>query len=311
MLVILIKHFKNSFHTSRTLSNKNLFKLIRIFLIRFFYSINFIRNLQKTCFKDLKIQNSSLFKSNLNFNETLENLEENGYYDKIELENSTINLLENEINNYNFIPSLKSERDKYHKKILFKNLDDISKIIEKDKIKHLVLEYKEEFEKDTFHKIATSDYLKNIAKHYLNSDNIFYNISIIISNPLSHSENEKKKFAQYFHYDCDYKKFFKVFIYLNDVNEGAGPHVYLKFSHKNKKFQHILAERISDENIEKSYLRKNIIKFLKNKGSMIIEDTFGLHKGETPTKSQRRMLVYEFGNCKSILDNTYKNYFKI
>ena len=311
MFGILIKHFKNSFHTARILSNNNLFNLIRIFIIRFFYSINSIRNLQKTLFKNLEIKKSSLFESNLDFNETLKNLEENGYYDKIKLQNSTINSLENEINYNNFIPSLKLERDKYPEKLLFENLNDISKITEKYQIKHLVLDYKEKLEKNIFHKIATSDYLKNLAKQYLNSNNIFYNVSIFISIPFSDQEDEKKKFAQYFHYDCDYKKFFKVFIYLNDVDEEGGPHVFLKFSHKNKKFSHLLAERLNDEEIEKSYQRENIIKFVKNKGSMIIEDTFGLHKGETPTKNQRRMLIIEFGNCKSILDNSEKNYFKI
>ena len=33
---------------------------------------------------------------------------------------------------------------------------------------------------------------------------------------------------------------------------------------------------------------------------MIIEDTFGMHKGETPTKKKRTMLILEYGNSEPI-----------
>ena len=309
--MILIKHFKNSFHVAKSLANNNLYELIRIFIVRFFYSIDKIRNFQKTIFKNQIIENNDLFKLKLNLNETLENLENYGFYDKVEITDSTIGLIKKQINNDSFITKLKLDKSKYFKNPTFESLDEISKFTDREKVKHLVLEYKDNKNKNIFTKLANSDYFKNVAKHYLNTDQIFCNISIFISNPHLYSEQEKKNYAQYFHYDCDYKKFFKVFIYLNDVDEETGPHTFLKYSHKEKKFSHILAERLSDEIIEKFYKKENVVKFIKKKGSVIIEDTFGLHKGETPAKNQRLMLIYEFGNCKPIYLDGDKNFFKI
>ena len=119
--MILIKHFKNSFHVAKSLSNNNLFELIRIFIVRFFYSIDKIRNFQKTIFNNQIIEHNDLFKFKLNLNETLENLENYGFYDKVEINNSTIDLIKKQINNDSFITKLKLDKFKYFKNPTFES----------------------------------------------------------------------------------------------------------------------------------------------------------------------------------------------
>ena len=62
----------------------------------------------------------------------------------------------------------------------------------------------------------------DLAKKYINYNSISVSALCYISNPTQTSESEKKDNAQYFHYDNDFKKFFKVFIYLSDVSLAAG-----------------------------------------------------------------------------------------
>ena len=126
-----------------------------------------------------------------------------------------------------------------------------------------------------------------------------------ISNPTQTSESEKKDNAQYFHYDNDFKKFFKVFIYLSDVSLTAGPHSFVSKTNKRKKFKHIVAERIDDKEINKFYNTEDIKIFDGKKGKIIIEDTFGLHKGTPPSKKSRIVLILIFGYDLGI--GIYKN----
>ena len=42
------------------------------------------------------------------------------------------------------------------------------------------------------------------------------------------NEQEMKDNAQYYHYDLDFEKFFKVFIYFDDVSKDSGPHSFIK-----------------------------------------------------------------------------------
>ena len=79
-----------------------------------------------------------------------------------------------------------------------------------------------------------------------------------ISNPISASKKEKQDNAQYFHYDNDFKKFLKIFIYLSDVDFESGPHSFVQYSHNKKKFKHLISKRLSDSEIINSYGKENI-----------------------------------------------------
>ena len=66
-----------------------------------------------------------------------------------------------------------------------------------------------------------------------------------------------------------------------------------------------MAERLDDNEIIKSYGKKNIITFVKEPGSIIFEDTYGLHKGDYPKTKNRIMLVLIYG--KSSGTEYFKN----
>ena len=47
--------------------------------------------------------------------------------------------------------------------------------------------------------------------------------------------------------------------------------------------------------LKKNIILKNIKTFQKKRGSLIIEDTFGLHKGNFPKKKSRKMMILIYG----------------
>ena len=92
--------------------------------------------------------------------------------------------------------------------------------------------------------------------------------------------------AQQFHRDIDALKWLKVFVYLTDVDDHNGPHVYVEKTHKLNRF--ISFRRIKDDEIVSSGLEEEHIKGLK--GTVIVADSFGLHKGLAPKEGYRAIL---------------------
>ena len=308
--MILFKHFKNSISTSINLSkiNNNKFRSLdslRIFFIRFFFSIPLIRNLIKSQIvnSDEPINSEKFVNTKISNKEILNKIESNGYFDELNFSKSVIEKIKDNINDKNCFLDTKGFdfKDQNNSKLQFKNLDELASYSVSNKIKHLIVKFKDQ--NNFINSDIALEPFVNIAKKYLNSKNITCKVECYISNPFQPNEYEMKKNAQYYHYDCDYKKFLKIFIYLNDVDIDSGPHVYIEKTHKKKFFKHILAERINDDEINKYYGLSNQKIFTKNAGSIIIEDTFGLHKGIVPKSKSRYVLILEYGSGKSILKN--------
>ena len=230
-----------------------------------------------------------------------------GYNNFLRLKEDYLNLIKEEI-------SLKNSTISYKGKKSFENLQDhlsnesnlnniFLKSLEK-KISHVALDIN--LAKTSYiQELATSNFFMDLAKKYINYNSISVSALCYISNPTQTSESEKKANAQYFHYDNDFKKFFKVFIYLSDVSLAAGPHSFVSKTNTRKKFKHIVAERIDDKEINKFYNTEDIKIFDGKKGKIIIEDTFGLHKGTPPSKKSRIVLILIFGYDLGI--GIYKN----
>ena len=146
-----------------------------------------------------------------------------------------------------------------------------------------------------------NDFFIRLAKDYLNTDKITFIPSLFISNTNLESDNSlnikkiRSKSAQNYHFDVDFKKFFKIFIYFTDVNEvDDGAHIYIEGTHKFKKKEHMITARFEDKDIEKNYKKTKI--FLGHSGTVFFVDTFGLHKG-SPVKGGKRILgIFEFGS---------------
>ena len=155
--------------------------------------------------------------------------------------------------------------------------------------------------------IITSEYLLKIAEDYLNCSPILHNVLFWASYP-GNIES-----TQQYHQDYDDIKFLKVFIYLNNVDENNGPHSYVKKSLNNidliKNNSGKLSERYDDDNVKK-YFSKNIINITGNCGTIIFEDTHGLHKGSNVKKGKRFVLqlVYGVSTYYHLKNNNYEKY---
>lgn len=136
----------------------------------------------------------------------------------------------------------------------------------------------------------------DLASNYLQSDFLSINCSTIVSIPRKVSKSEKIANAQAFHYDSDFSSFLKLYIYLTDVDDHSGPHIYIRGTHLKKDKNHILHRPYFDKEIVKDY--NDFFKVKGKKGSFFFEDAYGLHKGESPSKKPRILLNIHYGNNK-------------
>jgi ectoine hydroxylase-related dioxygenase (phytanoyl-CoA dioxygenase family) len=106
--------------------------------------------------------------------------------------------------------------------------------------------------------------------------------------------------AQFFHFDMDRPKWLKFFIYLTDVTAENGPHSYVAGSHKTNGIPAELLNkgyaRLKDEEIKTYYSASDIIEFIAPRGTILAEDTRGLHKGKHVISGDRLMFQIQFSN---------------
>lgn len=106
--------------------------------------------------------------------------------------------------------------------------------------------------------------------------------------------------AQLFHFDMDRIKWLKIFIYLTDVHAENGPHSFVKGSHKTSGIPgELLARgyaRLTDQEIATHYSSERIVEFPGQRGTIIVEDTRGLHKGKLVETGDRLVLQLQFSN---------------
>ena len=296
-----IRHTLDAFRdTNRIVSHFNLIKLngafviFKLFFIRFFYAFSFIRNLSKPKKKILNIK-CNYFKNSVDAIGCINDLDNKGYSDIFQLKEE---YKENFLNHIYECKNLDLKKLNYSTIDVIKNknenLDDYFVRLKKMKISRVTghLDLKNQNELKNF---LTSKEILNIVQSYLNTNSVSINAAFFISNPLEISKETKYQNAQYFHWDNDFRKFLKLYIYLNDVDEYSGPHVFVKNTHKQKNRNHKLCRLYSDNQIYEKYSESNIVKFTGDSGSTFFVDSYGIHKAEVPTKKSRILLNVHFG----------------
>ena len=83
--------------------------------------------------------------------------------------------------------------------------------------------------------------------------------------------------VQVFHRDPDDWRFLKLFVYLTNVDEGAGPHEYVRGSHVHS--GRVRSSRYEDEEVLSRYGQTSLERVLGPAGTTFIADTWGIHKG--------------------------------
>jgi hypothetical protein len=111
---------------------------------------------------------------------------------------------------------------------------------------------------------------------------------------------------QYFHRDWDSIRFVKLFVYLSDVSEADGPHVFVRGSHRSDKLLLRPGRRRSDEDVLSQVNPEDVIRFTGPFGTTFLEDTFGLHKGTMPTTGTRLVLQVRYTMLPSPFVSTGK-----
>lgn len=100
------------------------------------------------------------------------------------------------------------------------------------------------------------------------------------------------KGTQRYHRDLDSFGGFKMFLYLTDVDAAAGPHVFMKGSHRSPMLP--TGRACSDEAVRASFGVENETAIIGAAGARFIADTFAFHKGLLPGQGRRLLLAVQY-----------------
>lgn len=144
-------------------------------------------------------------------------------------------------------------------------------------------------------KLQNDTKLLALAAKYLECKPVHQGSLLWWSFPGERTYQQLSSNGQLFHYDLDDYRFIKFFFYLTDVDKQSGPHICVRGSHKQKKISHlILRKRETDEDIIKYYGEESLITIYGQAGFGFVEDGFCFHKGIAPTHKNRLILQIEF-----------------
>ena len=91
--------------------------------------------------------------------------------------------------------------------------------------------------------------------------------------------------AELFHRDVDDLQFIKLFVYLTDVGEETGPHIFVEGSQRIDKLTRIA--RYTDEQVAEAFGEDAIRRFTGPAGTAFLENTYGMHRGLPPRAGPR------------------------
>lgn len=98
--------------------------------------------------------------------------------------------------------------------------------------------------------------------------------------------------SQLFHRDVDDWRFLKLFVYLTDVDEEAGPHCFVRTSHRSA--FGLTAKAYTPEELERRYGAERMARVTGPRGTCFMADTLGIHRGSPPTTRPRLILQAQY-----------------
>ena len=309
-LYIFYINFRGSIRTTMGLTKRKrlsgLKDILKFFIIRSIFGLTYFRNKIGIRKSDDIIEDKN-FTSILKKNSILESIDLKGHSDLFKLKESlTDNLLLEILTSLKKSSIFYDDKSSEIKKLNFGDKRTIDEYLIKNNIH--IIKSKVDLNKTTIlKKIFLDNFFTELAKDYLNDDKITINTDFFISNAknnlndISKIDRLKSLAAQEYHFDVDFKKFFKIFVYLSDVLEKEnGAHTFIPHTHAQKRRENYVTSRWSTYEIEKNYPLKKI--FLGEAGTVFMEDTFGIHKGLPVIKKTRLALIIEFGKGHNKID---------
>jgi hypothetical protein len=147
----------------------------------------------------------------------------------------------------------------------------------------------------TVRKMLLDRGLLQVAQEYLGSTPIVDIVTAWYSFP---SANPSHEAAQLFHFDLDRVRWLKVFLLLTDQTIETGAHVYIPGTQRDGGISSgLLAKgyaRLEDPEVEAFYPKETWKSMVAPAGSILLEDTRGLHKGISLQRDHRLMLQFEY-----------------
>jgi ectoine hydroxylase-related dioxygenase (phytanoyl-CoA dioxygenase family) len=147
----------------------------------------------------------------------------------------------------------------------------------------------------TIQKLVSDPTVLKIAQDYLGTLPV---LDFVVMWWHTKSKNPDKEAAQYFHFDMDRLRWVKFFFYITDVGPENGPHIFVPKSHSDNGLPFALRKngykRLDDNQVEIHFKQDSWQEFVGPKGSMIVEDTRGLHKGKHVQNGDRLVFQIQF-----------------
>lgn len=218
-------------------------------------------------------------------NEELESLDKNGYLVLDEkLSTEKINQLREALKKQRYY----SRRDK--KEYTYSEIDNINKKdnaywCDQESIKRIM-------DEKVVAEILANKKIINLVRGYLGSEPNLDFVHSWISFPGSIECEDAS--GQMYHYDLDRVKFIKIFIYLDDTTKENGAHCFIRGSHKTIGRFAYKNSRYTDAEVFSFYSKDDEIIHEASAGTIILEDTIGLHKGLPLLNSSRQILQFQF-----------------
>lgn len=143
--------------------------------------------------------------------------------------------------------------------------------------------------------------LKAVAQHYLGGQAQQATIRTWWSFPTpGASETDLNRLSFKYHFDLDDWRMLKFFFYINDVGVDAGPHVYIRESHRRRRLKHQLTPVVGHpaDEVLAYYGRDAVMTLTGPAGTGFVEDPFGFHMGTLPKARPRLMMEVAYGVSK-------------
>ncbi len=137
-------------------------------------------------------------------------------------------------------------------------------------------------------RLTTDLSLLSVAQTYLGSQPGLIDCCMWWSTAFSQQPSDEA--AQLFHFDMSQIRFLKIFVYLTEVDELTGAHVYVRGSHRRLPRCLRADRRYGDQEIRRHYAADRIVTICGRPGSIFAADTRGLHKGN-PLKHGHRLII--------------------
>lgn len=144
--------------------------------------------------------------------------------------------------------------------------------------------------------ILADESLMAFAQEYLGGSPILDLVSMWWHAPFKQEADQNA--AQWFHFDMERVKWIKFFFYITDVDTNSGPHTFIPKTHRTRGIPAALRRkgyvRLSDEEVSDHFSQDSWQEFTGKRGTLIVEDTRGLHKGKHCLSGDRLLFQLEY-----------------